>query len=154
MLRAVSVQVTPASYWKQVREACDKATAGPWSDAEYPDITAGDGCTAVLNSEMGFVLAVDAAFIALSRDAAPLALARIEELEAAGRRALSEMMDAYPWVNFDPVKPGAGLCICHDVTDRELPDEITSECVPETHDSLCVSWREALASMRGALGKP
>jgi hypothetical protein len=72
----------PADYWKQVRDVCDKATRGPWSDEEYPDIISSDGCWSVLNSEMGFVLANDAAFIALARTALPEALDEIDSLRA------------------------------------------------------------------------
>jgi hypothetical protein len=100
--------VIPASYWKQVREAEAKATPGPWeADSEtYPDWrtmwhqfdtplskggltlhwTACRCCdeslfTAVVGN--GPNSAANAAFIAISRTALPLALARIEELEAA-----------------------------------------------------------------------
>jgi hypothetical protein len=97
----VEEEVTPADYWKQVSEACDKATPGPWTDGNYPDITTEDGCTAVLNSEMGFVLADDAEFIALSRTALPLALARIEELEAALRDTYGKVKYAFAYVDAD-----------------------------------------------------
>lgn len=83
--------MTTAGYWKQVREACAKTTPGPWY---ADDAITGDG-SVVMSEATGFRVAhlpdttnvenheADAAFIALSRTALPLALARIEELKAA-----------------------------------------------------------------------
>jgi hypothetical protein len=110
--------MTPANYWKQVREAEAKATPGPWTDGNYPDITTEDGCTAVLNSEMGFVLADDAEFIALSRTALPLALARIEELEAALESSRVSFHDQYCDVNRIRSPHGPCNCWCNEHNAR------------------------------------
>lgn len=76
--------MTTADYWKQVREACDKATPGPWEATvdDHGDDWLELSYTIVLGSDHDN-WKDDAAFIALSRTALPLALARIEELEAA-----------------------------------------------------------------------
>jgi hypothetical protein len=90
--------VTPASYWKQVREACDKATTGPWNHVYIPGRrTPGwpgerGEHRLVPNGYKWAPIDVhnpdneDAQFVALARTALPLALARIEELEAALKR--------------------------------------------------------------------
>jgi hypothetical protein len=93
-------QVTPASYWKQVREACERATPGPWkawkktvadwttTGVEGPEFYDDNGNDYVDVLRECFR---NAEFIALSRTALPLALARIEELEAA----LDQISDSF-----------------------------------------------------------
>jgi hypothetical protein len=78
------VQVTPASYWKQVREAEAKATPGAWEATvdDHGDDWLELSYTIVLGSDHDN-WKDDAAFIAIARTALPLALARIEELWAA-----------------------------------------------------------------------
>jgi hypothetical protein len=92
--------MTPASYWKQVREACDKATPGPWrtlKDSGTPWNIEGNGKDVAMTSQVERTVTgqpertANAEFIALSRTALPLALARIEELEAA----LDQISDSF-----------------------------------------------------------
>lgn len=84
--------MTPASYWKQMREACDKATPGPWSqildgnDRWFIEADSDEEVARRLNE-------ADADFIAIAREAVPLALARIEELEAELTRIKDETRD-------------------------------------------------------------
>lgn len=77
--------MTPASYWKQVREAEAKATPGPWEDRVgnvYTTTPNGDLSDNVADTYHGG----DSEFIAIARTALPLALTRIEELEAVLER--------------------------------------------------------------------
>lgn len=84
----------PADYWKQVREVCDKATAGPWKHVYVPGRrTPGwpgepGEHRLVPNGHMWAPIdahdpdSEDAAFIAMARTALPEALDEIDSLRA------------------------------------------------------------------------
>jgi hypothetical protein len=102
--------VTPASYWKQVREACDKATPGPWHTVDEQgtpwNIDSADGDSVAMSHQLvgdrnHAMRKANAEFIALSRTALPLALARIEELEAALRDTYGKVKYAFAYVDAD-----------------------------------------------------
>jgi hypothetical protein len=92
--------VKPANYWKQVREVCDKATAGPWKHVYVPGRrTPGwpgepGNHRLVPNGHMWAPIdahdpdSEDAAFIAVARTALPEALDEIERLRTALERAV------------------------------------------------------------------
>jgi hypothetical protein len=92
-------EVKPANYWKQVREVCDKATAGPWKVMKCRWAAAGEACSVNQESAVNYyddtifksdnydecthiVSEPDAAFIALARTALPEALDEIDSLRA------------------------------------------------------------------------
>lgn len=76
-------------------------------------------------------------------------VAVLRELADAGLKLRHELLDRYGWINWSAYVPGAGLCICHEVNDRALPDAPTAADVPVVHDSLCASWRAALDAWQG-----
>jgi hypothetical protein len=82
-------EVKPADYWKQVREVCDKAPPGPWSqilddnDRWLIEADNDEEVARRLNEN-------NAAFIALARTALPEALDEIERL----RTALEQIVDS------------------------------------------------------------
>jgi hypothetical protein len=102
--------VTPASYWKQVREACDKATQGnaveagfdAESDLHEVAIEGGNQCypreTPIVG---GFYFEVERDFYLTAKVALPLALARIEELEAELRDTYGKVKYAFAYVDDD-----------------------------------------------------
>lgn len=136
--------MTPASYWKQVREAEAKATPGPWGvDRD------GDEGFALYDSDGEYILSDrddyndenNAEFCALSRTALPLALTRIEELEAA-LTPLAAIADAFD------VKRGTGAYRDDDMVQGWHVTGLGGELVER---GLTVGM---LRAARVALGKP
>jgi hypothetical protein len=89
MAREQDQPMKPSDYWKQVREVCDKATAGPWSqildgdDRWFIEADSDEEVARRLNEN-------NADFIALARTALPEALDEIERL----RTALEQIVDS------------------------------------------------------------
>lgn len=104
--------MTPASYWKQVREACAAKSKGAWWLSEHDgSIQSDDGHVSDNDMSDG-----DEAFVVIASEALPLALARIEELETA-RHAIGELL-------------ADNGCDCGCDHDYESHDEDCDRCLP------------------------
>lgn len=83
--------MTPAAYWKQVREACAAKSKGAWWLSEQDgSIQSDDGHVSDNDMSDG-----DEAFVVLASEALPLALDEIDRLAKIGNDLSHEVNDAY-----------------------------------------------------------
>jgi hypothetical protein len=106
--------MTPASYWKQVREACDKKSPGEWwLDEHNGAIRCDTGHVSDNDFDEG-----NEEFVLTASVALPLALARIEELEAALESSRVSFHDQYCDVNRIRSPHGPCNCWCNEHNAR------------------------------------